>query len=282
MSDEHRFKLARFAVFNPEASMEEQDAIFGAFADWLLMDILANTSDVAAIIERFDKRQGRACCCGELQSDDEEDREDDEDDSGCPVQLTSSASIDSHSQAHYVAWEVMKMLWQQEHILVSMYNSRFPYDDGQGSSEKSCIIAPFGLFCCAEVVLITPPPRYAPQLSLETSDPDDTKRPMDILSVLEIMGPKQDSLSEDAAPVPLELQFFRYFLEKHLGLSFWDNFFDTESRFAIEDGRGWDEFKKCLQLFALDMPNRTPSKGLSHAAWADFIDGTEFLVKVGS
>ncbi|CEJ90043.1 hypothetical protein VHEMI05852 [[Torrubiella] hemipterigena] len=280
VNDEQSILLSGFPAYNIEASMEEQDAIFGPFADWLLENILANTAEVAAITDRFDKRQGRAWCCRDLQSDDEDAGSEDELDDGCPVQLKGRAGIDSHAQAHYVAWEVMKMLWQQEHILLSMYNSRFPHHKGQGSSEKSCIIAPFGLFCCAHVDIITPPARYAPQLALDARDPNDSKRPMDIFSVLDIIGPKQDHLSQDAVPAPLELQFFRYFLQKHLGLSFWEDFFDTESRYAIEDGQNWTEFMKCLQLFALDdVPNRWPSKGLSTAAGADFIDGTEFLVK---
>ena len=63
-------------------------------------------------------------------------------------------------------------------------------------------------------------------------------------------------------------------------VSFCEDFFDTESPQAIEDDQNWTEFKKCLHLFALDdVPNRTPSKGIQNAAWADFIDGTEFLAK---
>lgn len=299
LTDEQHEELAASAVFNSEATVEEQDAVFGPLAQWLLQSILADETGMAAMMERFDEQRGRARCCRDVRRqyddyDDDDDVDEDEDDGSCPFQLLSSnTSTDSHARAHFVAWQVMQMLWQQHHILDSIYRPPLPYDRGIGSSEKGgIIIAPFGLFSCADVTILTPPSRYAPRKSFTARAPAVSKRPMTIdvfrsisnsMEAAEDDDEEAEDEDEEGAEVPLPLQFFKYFLQRHLGVSFWDGFFATGDPFAVEAQQDWDAFTRCLTLFSLDdEPNREPAHGLDEVAGADFLDGTEFLVRAAS
>ncbi|KAK4240374.1 hypothetical protein C8A03DRAFT_31510 [Achaetomium macrosporum] len=94
--------LTQFAVYDLEAPTEALDAVFGPAADWLLASFLSDRESRQAMAKRFDERFGRAGYCLSLEG-------------SCPVGLVDGRGDGSHSDAHHVVWQLMRMLWVVEH-----------------------------------------------------------------------------------------------------------------------------------------------------------------------
>ncbi|KAL8365459.1 hypothetical protein RB595_004324 [Gaeumannomyces hyphopodioides] len=104
LSDHELDFLERFTVCNVRASPEAEEAVFGPLCDWLLHSILSDSGSRQAYADRFEKGFGRALCCPNIDGD-----------GSCPYpdELTRGGS---HSDAHFVVWEITKMIWLDHHF----------------------------------------------------------------------------------------------------------------------------------------------------------------------
>jgi hypothetical protein len=94
--------LLQFAVCDLDATLEAQDAVFGPIAEWLLESILSDKESRQAMADRSEQRRGRATFCLGRE-------EWNEDEPQCPLGVLSDGR-GTHSDAHLVVWELMKML----------------------------------------------------------------------------------------------------------------------------------------------------------------------------
>ncbi|KAK4243358.1 hypothetical protein C7999DRAFT_44818 [Corynascus novoguineensis] len=95
MSEKQLQFLEQFAVCNMNPSPEAEEAVFGPLSAWLFESILSDKTGRAAMARRFKEGYGRAWYC-QHRSD----------------------------YAHFIAWEIMQMLWVREHICRSVTRRR--------------------------------------------------------------------------------------------------------------------------------------------------------------
>lgn len=91
-----------FPVCRITTSPETEDQIFGPLAAWLIENILSDKQGREAIREVFAKGYGRASCCRNSATWAQSDNK-------CP--LTSVEGGRYHSDAHFVCWEIMQIIW---------------------------------------------------------------------------------------------------------------------------------------------------------------------------
>ncbi|KAK3903847.1 hypothetical protein C8A05DRAFT_32423 [Staphylotrichum tortipilum] len=96
--------LRSFAAYDLEAPLEAQDVLFAPLADRLLTDILGDQQGREAVAARFEKGVGRAEFCRSR------------DDWPCPLATVVDVGGSSHSDAHPVVREHMKMSWVVEQL----------------------------------------------------------------------------------------------------------------------------------------------------------------------
>ncbi|KAL2146818.1 hypothetical protein VTI28DRAFT_2299 [Corynascus sepedonium] len=99
--------LEQFVVCNMNPSPEAEEAIFGPLSTWLFESILSDKMGRAAMARRFKEGYGRAWYCQHRRD--------------CPVIALEGGQ---HSDAHFIAWEIMQMLWVREHICRSVTHQR--------------------------------------------------------------------------------------------------------------------------------------------------------------
>jgi len=93
----HRISfLARFAVANSKASDDEEEATIGPAGSWLFNHIVSDTAGRASFSDKYCYLPGwRGDFCALREDND------------CPLEAVEGLS---HSDAHFVVWELMKVL----------------------------------------------------------------------------------------------------------------------------------------------------------------------------
>jgi hypothetical protein len=285
--------LLKFAVCDLAATVEAQDAVFGPVADWLLESIMSDRDARQAMAKRFDQGYGRASFCQSREAD-----------SPCPVDLADGSG--SHSDAHHVLWEVMKMLWMAQHFCLGAQDhpvlvrpSSDPdqagsVDEHHRASPKLAIAVFFGMFQAEQVMLPTPARAGAfgqsePLITLPVvhQAQEGACRDWELARGLSAAvlfdwifdNSKKPNESDYVGPVPsLELKFFEYFLRRHLGLCY-------DSRTEIHGGTylncAFMDFPDAVAIFSPDdIPDRGPLERSSNTLYnAHFLDGSEVVTK---
>ncbi|KXX76433.1 hypothetical protein MMYC01_200189 [Madurella mycetomatis] len=287
--------LEQFAVCNMAATPEAEEAVFEPFGAWLLENILSDKQARQAMADRFRSGCGRARRCRNLGS--------------CPVSLVGGGS---HSDAHLVVWEVMKMVWAFDHTGDAKYaiahaaaipdlsppSSPVPSGGQAGeirqSASRTALVALFGVFRPEEVHL---PKRLAiswwsAQSELQ-AHLDASKKTAPRSRYISTRGSainfsswiyshsgQPNCIRGTTDPVaPLTFKFFEYFLRRYLRLRFLPNSF----HFITHDGQIFNEFVSSLSLFALDDGEDRkaccsgPDVTVEDLSTADFLDGSEIL-----
>lgn len=93
--------VRKFVVVQNITVVEQEKPLFGFLDDWLMANILSDTTSRTAMGKQFERNIGSATQCHE----------------DSPL---GAVEVLSHSDAHLVAWEVMKMFWMTQAILASI------------------------------------------------------------------------------------------------------------------------------------------------------------------
>jgi hypothetical protein len=292
--------LTQFAVYDLEASLEAQDAVFGPAADWLFESILSDRESRQAMARRFDKGFGRARYCAHRGKE-----------SGhCPVGLVDNGGGGrSHSDAHLVVWQLMRILWVYEQIRPQGWGPNWKLsgrplqplspcrrnhvaEDGI-MPRTSAVFIPCGSHRAQTVTyLIEPCNSKCPALKKDepTRDQDELGTEYgsspSINRFLELAfrySGRANFTEETRGPVaPLGIKFFEYFLRRHLGLRFRPCVFFGEMLVGphIIQWRQtlYARFVDEITLFADDrVRGRRALRGSGDGLNADFLDGSELL-----
>lgn len=294
--------LLQFAVCDLDATMEAQDAVFGPIAEWLLESILSDSESRQAMADRFAQGRGRAGFCLYLAKREEEEEEED----GCPVGLLPD-HLGSHSDAHLVVWELMKVFWLVDQVLPyyshgvlrrhtprpSSKQSVDADNDGWGPLESAVAVF-FGMFRAEETLLTTTPLQGRPGTPITFPAVSETKKENHskgkLPSSMSVTVFFDDIFNYSGRPnhieetgdlvAPLELKFFEYFLQRHLGLCFNAHTFKEIDGVDFVD-QSYQEFVGTATIFSHDdVENRCSfTPGDSTLEMADFLDGSEILTK---
>lgn len=293
--------LLQFAVCDLDATMEAQDAVFGPIAEWLLESILSDSESRQAMADCFAQGRGRAGFCLYRA----ERAEEGEEEVRCPLGLLPD-HLGSHSDAHLVVWELMKVLWLVDQVLPYYNNGALKRltprppskqsvdadNDGWGPLESAVGVF-FGMFMAEETLLTTTPPQGRPGTPMitfpavsETKNENHSKGKLP--SSMSVTVFFDDIFNNSGRPnhieetgdlvAPLELKFFEYFLQRHLGLCFNVHTFKTIDGHHFLD-QSYQEFVGTATIFSHDdVENRCSfTSGDSTLEMADFLDGSEML-----
>ncbi|KAK8066567.1 hypothetical protein PG997_013314 [Apiospora hydei] len=107
--EDYRY-LEGFAAYSMQPTPEAEHATFGPVADWLVGRILSDDAGRRAHSSAFEQKEGRAACCNDLIDPESWDSDADR---PCPLPKRESCQ---HSDSHFIAWEVMQVLWVSCHI----------------------------------------------------------------------------------------------------------------------------------------------------------------------
>jgi hypothetical protein len=300
LGDKELAFLMQFAICDLEATLEAQDAVFGPIAEWLLESILSDREAREAMAKRFDLGYGRAGFC--LEHTDPDDP--------CPVGLADG----SHSDAHLVVWELMKMLWVAEHVRPGgMYHDPDPDPEPDRARDGALGRAPpdpqtaedlsvdekihygplqsavaifFGKFRAERVMLPKGPLSPREGLTARPVVPRTKKENPSGMSVFLFLDwifyhsgrPNQVEDTFDAV-APLELKFFEYVLQRHLGVCFAATTFrrEYEKEYLYQS---YEEFTEGITIFSHDdVGDREASYWSDLLEVGDFLDGSEILTK---
>lgn len=260
--------LMQFPVCDLAATIDEQEAIFGPVGDWLLENILSDREPREAMAERFERGCGRAGYCLSQGP------------GNCPVTLLADGS-GSHSDAHFVLLELMKMLWFVEYTKSNLDRrppSATRADENTHGPLKSVIAVLPGIFRGDEIMLSLPVPR---DWTGEEEEPHDATSVANYFDSIFKDSGRPNYLEGDPwdAPVaPLQLKFFEYFMQRHLQLCFEHGVFREED---LEDYTAslW-AFTGSIAIFSHDdVEERCPHSNYESLYEADFLDGSELVVK---
>ena len=154
--------LLQFTVCDLNATVEAQDAVFDPIAKWLLQSILSDKEARKAMTDRFEQRRGRAEYCLKLEAYEEEEMR------YYVGLLDDGCSAHSHSDAHLMVWELMKMFWLVEQVrpyfgygVLDRYTPCPPPTQGVDADEnnrdplESAIAVFFGIFGAEETLLLS-------------------------------------------------------------------------------------------------------------------------------
>ncbi len=272
--------LAQFTVCDLEASPDAQHALFGPTAEWLLDNILSDKESRAAMSKRFEQRRGRASYC--LSRD------------NCPMTVLADGR-GTHSDAHLVLLELMRMLWLFHHAR-NMVDFRHPFkgndDDPEIEFPLSSAVAVFpGIFRACEVKLPYVVGSHKKCLVFdaypavprrgEKSPSDEATSVLDFSSSVFNHSGRANYVHETLPnPAPsLDVKFFEYFLRHYLGVCFPWYFFNEGSQKL--EMPSYAAFAACAGIFAHDdVENRS---FYEQDEWvlqcADFLDGSEMVDK---
>jgi hypothetical protein len=293
--------LLQFAVCDLGATLEAQDAVFGPIADWLLESILSDTESRQAMADRFEQRRGRATFCILGDEWEEEYR--------CPLTLLTDGR-GTHSDAHLVVWELMKMLWlvEQVHPIIHSYGhgvldrctprppsttQRVDADEHSQGPLESAVAVFFGMFR-AEETLLTARPLEGPTQNLitypavpETKEggygngklPGSMSAAFFFDYLFYNSGRPNHFEGRCMLLPPLELKFFEYFLERHLALRLNCRAFSDDYGAEIEE-LSYEQFVGTAALFSHDDVEKRGAMFSHTLQLADFLDGSEMLTKI--
>jgi hypothetical protein len=278
------FKLSRhrlaffdqFAISNMEEMPEEEEAAFGPFGKWLLENILSDRESRAAMADRFETGSGRSRYCRRRGD--------------CPVGFVDSEG--SHADAHLVVWELMQMLWADEHLeRIINSPSWLPFNPPDVTPFRDARAVFFGRFEVETVRVPASLSTEADPSSLEIPHIEVRRRPnpasptftMHFLGAVYTGSerPNRHRTSawpgrRDALP-PLAIKLFVWFFNRYLGLSFAPDTF-VSMHGANQDYRG------LLDNYAIfahdDVEDHSPhDPELLWLRGADFLDGSELRIK---
>ncbi|KAK3308170.1 uncharacterized protein B0T15DRAFT_490765 [Chaetomium strumarium] len=302
------FQDALTAIRTSERSLEAQDDVFGPIAEWLLDSILADKESRQAMADRFEQGYGRAeYCLTHPRLPD-----------GCSPCIAKPLADGrgSHSDAHLVVWELMKMFWLVEQVRPhaldqwildrdaprppSTQSEGVGTDKNNGGRLELTVAVFFGMFGAEETLLLTsradsldgpdgPWRRLITRPAVPETNGKGTPRdgmPPNIMSVAVLFNyifnhsGRPNHIGWTDEPVAaLEFKFFEYFLQRHLELCLDCQPF-REDGFEFEYG-SLQEFIVTIAIFSHDdVESRN-----SHCFWnwkarleeADFLDGSERL-----
>lgn len=106
--------LERSAAYNIASELEEEEALYGPLAGWMLQNILADGAGRTAMVMRFKSGMSHAEIC--------KNRKD------CPVKLASDgvdngdSDGSSDSDVHFVVWQIIQMAW----VIITAYRDDCP------------------------------------------------------------------------------------------------------------------------------------------------------------
>lgn len=269
--------LHGFPIYKLHPTEDEQNQMFGFLAQWLLEHILADTKSRKTMKETFEKQRGRAREC-RLRNN-------------CPLKISKSNG--SHSDAHLVTLEIMRVLWMCENITrkVTINNLR---DKGNKELQRISPIALFGEF--SFWLIDYTKARDAGKFGTEfisspfhgTPGSNYKSNIESLLKWVHARSGEPNHFEGSGAPTtPLKLKFFEYCLQQHVGAVFCDEFFVDEPGAEINDNL--EMFLYCATLFSLDddesrqrMDEEGPVHGSGDFLWVDFLDGSEVLASSDS
>jgi len=272
--------LVEFTVYDLEASPDAQETLFGPVAEWLLDNILSDRESRAAMSKRFEQRCGRALLCLSRAN--------------CPVTVMADGS-GSHSDAHFVLLELMRMLWLFHHtrnmidfgqLFEDDVDSEDSYSDWQFPFPSAVAVFP-GVFRACEVKLpfvvvgknrrLMLDARPAVPRAGEKSPPEGAASVLDFARSIFDGSVLVNRVAVGESVPPLEVKFFEHFLRRHLQLRFSSFFFDeTSARFEMPT---YAAFTDSVAIFAHDdVENRSPYTDREFVLHvADFLDGSEVV-----
>jgi hypothetical protein len=251
-------------------------------------------------MDRFDQSRGRAKFCLSLEKYEEEEE----------LRCFGGILTDgggTHSDVHLVVWELMKMFWLVDQVRpyygvgVLDRDSRCPpstyrvdtdeaYPGKHLGPLESAVAVYFGMFG-AEKTLLLPKPRNGRSRDMITSpavsetpggDHGNRKTAMSVAVFFDYIfnySGRPNHIEEWDDPVaPLELRFFEYFLQRHLGLCFHPFTFMEIDRIDRID-LSFQEFVGTATIFSHDDVEDRCSFTSGSLNFADFLDGSELLTK---
>lgn len=290
--------LMQFPIYDLEASIKTQDALFSPLAEWLLQDILAERKSREAMAFRFKQGFGRAEYCQRRPGNSTSEP--------CPLTPRDcgdsngggSNSRISHSDAHHICWELMKIFWVVGHFrpatwqtreVISRHTSRkdrdtrAPFRPSPSSSSVNVVL--FGMWRAEELMLPTSITgnrhRLAAYPAVAETEDEGTAA-LDMLEYAFAYSGRPNCFDEGRVErqfvAPLELKFFEYFLQRHLDACFCPiTFQDIGADLMATEYR---LFLDSITIFSED--DVKDSSGFypwGMLSDADFLDGSELLTK---
>lgn len=268
-----------FPVYKMRTTPDEGNQTFGFLAEWLRENILADTKSREAMEERFDKSYGRAIEC-KLRGD-------------CPLKFAQGNG--SHSDAHFLTLEIMRVLWMCENIaeLLTLHNLR-EEDKANKKMRRIGPIPVFGDFCFVAVDYTEAHDAGAWGTGFSTmwlQSGQFSNYRWDISKLLGGAGPdlEDPAYFEEGSVLgtPLRLKFFGYCLREYVSAAFADEFFLEDP--GAEINNDLTTFLHCATLFSLDdveFREHYPSDSSIYEGGylddAGFLDGSEVLVSSDS
>lgn len=282
ISDTQRAFLRQFTAYNPWLDDDLDHAVFGNIGDWLIHNILADVELRVAMEKSFSKNTGRGLSCSKRRRYDLKLNEATELTPGpepCAVHLDGY----SHADAHFVALEVMRMLWACGNITKHVhYGGSFSELPILEVSYSPIILrdwyTPARVSFTASLVNQTP--LFKPQLHIHLLS--KCAQENSIWFLMDQAKPRPGSrvdLERQGIYMPcLQFKFFLYFLHHHLQATFHPLFFQEEDSNDVLNN--WGYFQQDLGIFASDQvpgrrtyypnPDVFPEEGI--------LDGADLLV----
>lgn len=266
--------LHSFPVYKLHPTQEEGNQTFGFLANWLLEHILADTTNRKAMEENFDGLRGRAIEChvrGE-----------------CP--LAASDINLSHSDAHFVTLEMMRVLWMCENITEQVTTLTLR-DKSNKTLHTVGPIAIFGEFSLriVEYTAAHDSGNFGTEFSSTVfqarKDGDYEVYIAGLLDWVHMCSGELNHFADSLAPTtPLRLRFFEHFLREYVDAAFIEGLFVQDEGQEAQDI--FQVFLHCATLFALDdvesrqrTEDEDPVYNSGYLTDVAFLDGSEVLNK---
>lgn len=275
--------LENFAVWNRASTAESEDAAFGSVGAWLLDSILSDQESRSMMADRFDKGYGRSEYCAARKRAY----------GVCPVELVEGGS---HSDAHFVVWELMQLLWVVDHVDDVVNYTRGFEDNNNGQYLKTFAVL-FKVFTASEIMA----PKIMPQevrrpikarVDFPTSsNQEGATKPSEgyntprltpsfrisyLLLAVHLEWRPNKVVDQWSEITPMHFKFFDFFLRRYLGLRFCTKFFS----FAIRQEDSYQEWTNCLAIFTNDdVEDRVGATSFFDiiGVGVGFLDGSEVL-----
>lgn len=265
--------LHGFPIYKLRPSQDEENGVFRFLAEWVFEQILADAESRKAMAVRFDKGFGRAMEC-RLRGD-------------CPLKIPDGKN--THSDAHLVALEIMRVFWMCENINGAV-RGKIMRDSSDAKLRRIGPVCLFGTFDL-RVVNYTEAqdsghsrPQFISSVWPGVQENNYKINMYSILRWIQAESGEPNHLESNSAPTtPLRLKFFDYFLREYLGAAFFDGLFYEDPGAEINDDL--ETFLQCATLFSLDdvvgrerKADDSPVYDSGYLRGAGMLDGSEVLV----